>query len=342
MKYCFVVPSQCVSPKGGVKVQAEMWKAGLQKQGHSVMMAGSWDTPDWSSFDAIIIFGYAPGVASLAESLFKENPRLVMAPIIDPPWVRFVYKFFVKYWGAKKFLGLSSRFHDLWLARKFPCLWLVRSEEERRMVNYALEIPQEKIVKIPLHYRIPPLDEFPQKEDFCIHVSRLKSANKNVPRMIEAAKKYGFDLKLVGHLMGESEKNWLYGLIGDAKNIEYVGEISEADLLEYYKRAKVIALPSMCEGVGMVALEGAAYGCEVVLTNIGAPKEYYEGRAILVNPRSVDEIGQGISKAIREGFSQPELKIYIENHYSEAALMRELNEKIATAIGKQSIGKQSI
>ena len=105
MKYCFVIPFQCVSPKGGVKVQAEMWKVGLEKLGHSVTMAGSWDTPEWSSFDAIIIFGYAPGVAFLAESLAKENPHLVMAPIIDPPWTRFIYKFFVKYWGAKNFSG---------------------------------------------------------------------------------------------------------------------------------------------------------------------------------------------------------------------------------------------
>ena len=133
--------------------------------------------------------------------------------------------------------------------------------------------------------------------------------------------------------MGDSERGWLNGLVGDSKNIEYVGEISEAELLDYYKRAKVLALPSMFEGVGMVALEGAAYGCEVVLTNVGAPKEYYDGRAILVNPSSVDEIGQGISKAIKERFAQPELKTYIETHYSEHALMSELNNKIATAIG---------
>lgn len=334
MKYCFVNSFQTVEPKGGLKVQAEMWKIGLEKLGHSVMMAGSWDTPNWASFDAIIIFGYAPGFAYLLESLAKENPHIIVAPIIDPPWAGFIYKFFVKYWGAKRFLGLSSRFHDLWLARKFPCLWLVRSEEERHMVNYALEIPQEKIVKISLHYRTPPLEGFPEKENFCFHASRLKSANKNVPRLIEAAKKYGFNLKLAGHLKGDSERLWLKDLIGDSKNIEYVGEVPETKLLDYYKRAKVFALPSLFEGVGMVALEGAAYGCEIVLTNFGAPKEYYDGRAILVDPKSVDEIGQGISKALKEGYSQPELKTYIETHYSEIPLMQKLNEKISAAIEK--------
>ena len=29
---------------------------------------------------------------------------------------------------------------------------------------------------------------------------------KNVPRLIEAAKKYGFDLKLAGHISGEKEE----------------------------------------------------------------------------------------------------------------------------------------
>ena len=40
----------------------------------------------------------------------------------------------------------------------------------------------------------------------------------------------------------------------------------------------------------MVALEAAAQGAEIVLTNDGAPKDYYKGRAYLVNPKSVDEI----------------------------------------------------
>lgn len=328
MRYAFINPNFAISPKGGVKVQAEMWKSGLEKMGHQVTLVNPWQPEPWKDFDAIVIFSFGSGFRNLVNALSKENPNIVVAPIIDPNMPDYFYKFFVKYWGAQRHLGLSSRFHDLWLARKFPKLWLVRSEEERHFVNYCLEIPQERIVKVPLHYRIPPIDAIPQKGNFCFHASRLASPNKNVPRLIEAAKKYGFQLKLAGHLMGQVEHEWLKGLIGNASNIEYVGEVSEEALQDLYKRAKVFALPSLQEGVGMVALEAAAYGCEIVLTNYGAPKEYYDGRAILVNPRSVDEIGQGVVRALKDGYAQPELKSYMEQHYSETACCQLLCKSI--------------
>ena len=63
-----------------------------------------------------------------------------------------------------------------------------------------------------------------------------------------------------GYLHGEEEKDWLRNLIGTAKNIEYVGTLSEDSLKDYYRRAKVFALPSYSEGVGMVAMEATDYG----------------------------------------------------------------------------------
>lgn len=333
MKIAFINPNFAISPKGGVKVQAEMWNAGLEKIGEDVTLVNPWDYEIWRDFDAIVIFGYTPGCRNVIADFAKENPNVVIAPIIDPNKPDYLYKFFCKYWGFQHHFGLSSRFHDLWLARKYPKLWLVRSEEEQHYVNYCFEIPQERIVKVPLHYRIPPITDMPTKENFCFHASRLASPNKNVPRLIEAAKRYGFNLKLAGHLMGQVERDWLNNLIGDAKNIEYVGEVSEEELQNLYRRAKVFALPSLQEGVGMVALEAAAYGCEIVLTNHGAPKEYYEGRAILVNPKSVDDIGRGVMQAMKnEGFAQPELKTYMEQHYSEEACCRLLRDAIANVV----------
>lgn len=332
MKIAFINSNYVLSPKGGVKVQAEMWKVGIEKFGHEVTLVDWWKVDKWNVYDAVIIFGFGPGIRNLMRDFSKENPNIIFAPIIDPNFPDFVYKFLCKYWGSQKFLGLSSRFHDLWLSRKFPKLWLVRSEEERYYTRNCLEIPNDKIVKVPLHYRISPLPGFPEKEDFCFHASRLASANKNVPRLIEAAKKYGFQLKLAGHLMGEDARRWLDKLIGDVHNIEYLGEVSEEELCDLYKRAKVFALPSLQEGVGMVALEAAAYGCEIVLTNYGAPKEYYNGRAILVNPKSVDEIGNGIVRAINEGYSQPGLKQFVEDNYREETCCQLLINSITTLL----------
>lgn len=328
MKYAFIYSTFAVSKNGGVRLQAEMWRDGLVRLGHRVDMVSSWTAADWKSYDVLLFFGFAQGSKRLVADLSKENPNLVIAPIIDPSTPDFVYKFFCKWWGSHRFLRLSSRFHDLWLLRKYPKLWLIRSEEERHYTHYCLERPLGMIAKVPLHFRIPQIDDFPEKEDFCFHASRLEAANKNVPRLIEAAKKYGFKLKLAGFLNGESGRAWLNNLISGADNIEYLGEVTEEELQDLYKRAKVFALPSLHEGVGMVALEAAAYGCEIVLTNVGAPKEYYDGRAILINPKSVDEIGEGVIKAMNTGFSQPGLKKYVEDHFSEQACMTLLNDTV--------------
>jgi glycosyltransferase involved in cell wall biosynthesis len=54
----------------------------------------------------------------------------------------------------------------------------------------------------------------------------------------------------------------------------------------------------------MVALEAAAQGAEIVLTNDGAPKDTIRVVQYLVNPRSVDEIGQACMQALKVASNQ--------------------------------------
>ncbi|MCM1140875.1 MAG: glycosyltransferase [Muribaculum sp.] len=69
-------------------------------------------------------------------------------------------------------------------------------------------------------------------------------------------------------------------------------------------------MPSIIEGVGLTALEAAHYGCDIVITNIGGPKEYYGDYAYLVNPYNIDDIGQQIVNALNST-KQPSLKEYL-------------------------------
>lgn len=70
--------------------------------------------------------------------------------------------------------------------------------------------------------------------------------------------------------------------------------ISDEELISYYKRFKVLGLPRLLEGAGMVALEAAAFGAEIVLTKLGVPKKYWQGHAELVDPYNTDEIGLAV------------------------------------------------
>ena len=95
-----------------------------------------------------------------------------------------------------------------------------------------------------------------------------------------------------------------------------MGFVSDEKLKELYRQARVFALPSIYEGVGMVALEAAVMGDDVVITNQGGPKEYYSKMAEIVNPLSVDEIGGAITSFLEGKTYQPRLKEHIIKNYN--------------------------
>lgn len=327
MKIAIINTNSALSIGGGVLQQGIMWHDGLELLGHECDLINFWEDNDWRKYDWIILLSFGEMFPNLIRGLSKINPNIAIAPIIDPKWSKKVYKFFVKYWGAKKHLGLSSRFHDFYLYGREANLYLTRSEQETEYLSECCDIRREKIKIVPLSLRFGVADSMPEnKENFCFHCSRLSAENKNVPRIIEAAKKYGFELVLAGTLVGRDEKKWLDDQIGDSKNIHYVGRISDEELISYYKRCKVFALPSLLEGVGMVAMEAAAFGAEVVLTNLGAPKEYWHGHAELVNPYSIDEIGKAVVKCLNKDFSKSSMIDFIRKNYSLEACSRKLQD----------------
>lgn len=88
-------------------------------------------------------------------------------------------------------------------------------------------------------------------------------------------------------------------------------------LFELYTEVKVFALPSLNEVVDVVALVAALVGCDIIITRLGGPKEYYNEIAVKVNPRSIDSIGKSIVSMLspKKTF-QPELKNHIIENFS--------------------------
>lgn len=327
MKIGITIPYASVNYSGGVNVQCRMWQQGLQALGHQVDLLTPWDYFDYKSYDYLIIIGRGEVLYDYVR-LFKkfQKPKILSAPILDlntTPVKKWKMK--LKYYGSRK-LRFSSLEHDYYLCRNDFSLFLVRSNYEKKYLIEGLGVDESKVKIVPISMRLKekPVFDLSQKEDFCLHVSRLTDPGKNVARLVEAAKKYKFKLKLVGTVVGEKEQRWLDTMIAGNDNIEWLGWVDETGLINEYKKAKVLALPSIIEGVGMVALEAASYGCEICLTDLGGPKEYYEGRAVLVDPYDVDSIGNGILEAMSMKRAQPELSKFILEKYSIESCMRQL------------------
>ena len=307
-----------------------MWRDSLASLGHDAELINYWEDVDCSKYDAVIVLRLGVLMRNAVNDLKNYNIPVISAPIFDPRMSMRLYRLAAKY-GHIGFLHMTNPSYEFKEAAKRVSMFLARSDYEKSYLVGAYDVPPEKIRIVPLSFRIRPAEIFPEKESFCFHVSNLNAASKNVSRLIEAAKKFGFSLVLGGSVRGKDGMKWLNDHIAGSDNISYIGQLSDEELRNYYLRAKVFALPSLWEGVGMVALEAAACGCEIVLTNHGAPKEYYNGLANLVDPKSVDDIGRAVMDCLNRE-STGELMRHIQANYSPEHCAKLLADAISECV----------
>ena len=326
------ITSSCVElvRRSGVKIQGVMWRDSLALLGHDAELINYWDDVDCSKYDAVIVLRLGALMRNAVNDIKNYGVPVISAPIFDPRMSMRLYRLAAKY-GHIGLLHMTNPSYEFREAAKRVSMFLARSEYEKSYLAGAYDVPPEKIRIVPLSYRIKPAEALPEKEAFCFHVSNLNAASKNVSRLIEAAKKFSFRLVLGGSVRGEEGMRWLNDQIAGSENISYTGQLTDEELRDYYLRAKVFALPSLWEGVGMVALEAAACGCEIVLTNHGAPKEYYNGLASLVNPKSVDDIGRAVMERLKIE-STGELMRHIQANYSPEHCAKLLADAISECV----------
>lgn len=309
-------PGACYIGAGdGSKMQAEIWRKELEKKGHDVVCVNSWGHYDWKSFDVVHVFGFGLWNYDMIHWGSRLNPNFVFSPIIDTNTPMWKYRL-ATYFGCSR-LRLFSQNYALRQLKSDIKLFFARTQYEADYLHRGYGIPENKIAIVPLSYREQSVCQKVSKERFCMFAGTMTQERKNVFRLIDAAKKYNFNLVLVGNTGNEESHNRLLAHIGNASNIEIKGFVSDEELQNLYNRAKVFALPSLNEGVGLVALEAAIHECNIVITNLGGPKEYYpEGLAYKVNPYDIDDIGKSIVEAMNNNIQQPALKEYIIANYN--------------------------
>ena len=328
MKIAYIIyPDVIISNKSnGIRSQAETWVELLRHEGVEVDLVNNWGNYNWNEYDAIHLFGGGRWIFSVVKRLSAINPKICWSPIYDPANKPSIANIITSYMGV--FANSLLKWNYLYQIRKIPHIKkvLTRSRFETEYYNRIFHVPNDKMELIPLSYSNYCVSyEKCKKEDFCLHISSIYQPRKNVIRLIEAAKKYNFKLVLAGNKGSDEQFKPIRDAIGSNKNIKVLGFISEEEKIDLYKRAKVFALPSITEGVGIVAVDAAYYGCEIVITDIPGPKEYYQGQCLEVNPLKVDAIGTAITSFINdEVVFQPQLKQYIEKEYSGKRIAQEL------------------
>lgn len=137
---------------------------------------------------------------------------------------------------------------------------------------------------------------------------------KNQLNLIKALK----DSKYRVFIIGSPSSNAL-GYYNKCKeeassNIEFIPHLQQEDLVDVFKRAKVHALASWFETTGLVSLEAAYSGCNIVISNRGDQKEYFKEDVFYCEPTNISSITEAVHNAFNEKFNS-KLKKRIETNY---------------------------
>ena len=167
------------------------------------------------------------------------------------------------------------------------------SEFTRRELVELLHVPDEKIRVVPNGVDEEFTSYGPAAEgEYVLAVGTLEP-RKNLPRLVEAARRNHVELRIVG------ARGW-GGVELPDNGVRWLGEVSDADLARLYRGALCVAYPSVYEGFGIPVLEAMACGAPVVTSRGTAMEEVADGAAVLVDPSDPAELAAGIERAAAE------------------------------------------
>jgi glycogen synthase len=209
---------------------------------------------------------------------------------------------------------------------------IVCSNAMRGDARWKYNIPDEKIWVIPNginpdKFKVPAPDRNAVRskygvgpaENLVLFVGRLthQKGCEYLIRAIPSVSKY-YNTKLVivgdGYMRGELE--YAASVTGEGWRTWFAGFLSDHDSVELMLSADLMAIPSVYEPFGVVALEGMAAGLPVVASEVDGLAEIitHEKTGILVRPRDSSSISWGISRVISD---QANSRRLVENAKAE-------------------------
>jgi glycosyltransferase involved in cell wall biosynthesis len=139
-------------------------------------------------------------------------------------------------------------------------------------------------------------DEIKKDYSMVLCVARIEGI-KNQLNLIRALNHTEFRLILIGKAAPNQRSYYEECKRAAASNIEFISHLPQTELLPYYQKAKVHILPSWFETTGLSSLEAAAMGCNIVITNKGYARDYFQEDAVYCDPGSIESIFSAVSIA---------------------------------------------
>jgi glycosyltransferase involved in cell wall biosynthesis len=200
------------------------------------------------------------------------------------------------------------------------------SENTRRDVSRLMGIPSEKIQVIyegvhPCFHPIRDADEIARvcekyrvPEKFILYLSTIEP-RKNVVGLVQAFHALLAQDATTPDLVIAGRKGWLYQPVfqhvhdlGLESRVHFTDWIEEVDAPTLISAAEMFVYPSLYEGFGLPPLEAMACGTPLICSNAASLPEVVGDAALLVNPKSVNEISAAMSRVLSDAALRDEMR----------------------------------
>lgn len=161
----------------------------------------------------------------------------------------------------------------------------------------STELPEGERERVRTRYQLP--------ERYLFYPAQFWP-HKNHARIVQALgllkQEYSLSIPIVfcGSYADEiRERTWREALslaceLGLDEEIQYLGYVPDEDMCGIYAQARALVMPTFFGPTNIPVLEAWAFGCPVITSDIRGIREQAGDAAVLVDPRSVEAIADGI------------------------------------------------
>jgi glycosyltransferase involved in cell wall biosynthesis len=247
----------------------------------------------------------------LGVALWRQKPKLFFSPGYNSPWGwpgRFIFTLHDLHHLCvpEDSSVLKRAYYDRIIkpaCHRAECVLTV-SEYSRHEIAVWARINEERIINVGNGVGRPFSPAGPRYEPgypYLLYVGSRKP-HKNLSRLLQAyamspARK---DVRLL--LSGQPDQKTSREIngLGLASHVMFKELNDDGALSEAYRGAVGFVFPSLYEGFGLPPLEAMACGVPVLTSNVCSLPEIMGDGAILVQPRDIEDIANGIGRLVQD------------------------------------------
>lgn len=277
---------------GGGEIQLLKTKEALEKLGHNIILHDNWN-PRFSEAGVAHFFSVQGGTYNFhANVKYNFKLPLVVSPIL---WPNHHEEYPIG--EIKMMLDMCD-------------VALPNSQLEANLLSQVFNISPDKF-----HVAYNGIDDvftkdeqpsgelfrshFNFKKPFLLCVGNIED-RKNQFALARAIEGLDIDLVLIGNIRNQDYYKKVIST--GSNNIHYLGHLDHhSELLRSaYLASEAFILPSKLETPGLAALEAAALGCKIIITQEGSTKEYFEDYVTYLDPADDLSIKSSIENSLNQ------------------------------------------